>query len=335
MQLQLSIKIPSPATLIEHHHRIALIGSCFTEHMSTRLAQSKWRTLANPNGILFNPLSVVDALDSYVADRKYTTDQLFYLNELYNHWDFHTQFSNIDATAAAADMNASVHQAHEFLKDADWLIITLGSSYQYYDQHLEGEAYLVANCHRAPGQWFDKRLLSIDSIVSALRASLENLRTYNSKLKVIFTISPVRHIRDGVVENNRSKARLLEAVHTIVESMDEVYYFPAYELAIDILRDYRFYDIDMVHPNYACTQFIWEQFMQSFISVESQEIGKMMKEINTAYNHRTRFPETNAHAKFLYNYAQKILQLQQQYDYLDFSAELEYFKGENTKEQAN
>lgn len=326
MQLQLPIHIKAPQTLIEHQDKILLIGSCFTEHMSARLVQGKWRTLSNPNGILFNPLSVADAIHSYLEGRKYTVDQLFYLNELWNHWDFHSQFSNIHAETAAESMTNSIKQAHEFIQTADWIIITLGSSFQYFDQHIEGQCIPVANCHRAPGKWFEKRLLKIDEIINALQQALDAFIATNPKAKVIFTISPVRHIRDGVIENNRSKARLLEAVHTLVDEHSAFcYYFPAYELAIDVLRDYRFYDIDMVHPNYTCTQFIWEQFSQNYLSESAQSIWAIMREINTAYNHRTRFPETDAHKKFLNNYYQKIKKLQSAYDYLNFDEELAYF----------
>jgi hypothetical protein len=326
MQLQLSINFPYINPKIEHTDKILLVGSCFTEHMSSRLLQGKWNILANPNGILFNPLSVADAIRSYVENRIYTIDELFYWNELWQHWDFHSQFSNVDAEEAIISMNSSIEAAHNMIYDADWLIITLGSSFQYFDIH-QHNAIPVANCHRAPGQWFDKRLLSIETIVGALQKSLDFARSKNSKLKVLFTISPVRHIRDGVVENNRSKARLIEAVHSLVEqNQNFVFYFPAYELAIDVLRDYRFFDIDMVHPNYACTQYIWEAFTENCLSENAQTAYVKMKEVNTAFQHRTRFPNTLAHQKFLDSYAHKIEQLSQLYPYVNFTEELNYFK---------
>lgn len=324
MQLQLSLNFPSQTPKIEHHHKILLIGSCFTEHMSGRLAQSKWQTLANPNGILFNPLSVADAIESYIDGRRYDTSELFYLNELWQHWDFHSRFSHIDQQAAVDSMNASIKAAHDFIQQADWLIITLGSSYQYFDQHQDA-VVPVANCHRAPGQWFEKRLLSIETIVQTLQNALDKLLAINPNIRILFTISPVRHIRDGVVENNRSKARLLEAIHTLVDDNVQAFYFPAYELAIDVLRDYRFYDIDMVHPNYACTEYIWEQFVQHNMSEQAQALTKVMKEITTAFQHRTRFPETEAHKKFLLKYKTRVEELSQQYSYSNWEDELKYF----------
>ncbi len=327
MQLQLPIHIPSPTPLIEHRDRILLTGSCFTEHMSGRLAQAKWQTLANPNGILFNPLSVADALVSYIEQRVYTEDSLFYLNELWQHWDFHSRFSNVDKAAALEDINRSISDAHRFLESADWLIITLGSAYQYFDRHTDSREIPVANCHRAPGQWFEKRLLGTDVITRALQKTIEALRQFNPSLKIMFTISPVRHIRDGIIENNRSKARLLEAVHTLTEQNGACFYFPAYELAIDVLRDYRFYDIDMVHPNYACTQYIWEQFTDACMSEKAREIMMLMKDITTAFQHRTRFPDTRAHQQFLGAYSRKTAALVQAYPYVDLEAERAYFDG--------
>lgn len=327
MQLQLPIHIPSPTPLIEHRDRILLTGSCFTEHMSGRLAQAKWQTLANPNGILFNPLSVADALVSYIEHRVYTENSLFYLNELWQHWDFHSRFSNVDKAAALEDMNRSISSAHRFLESADWLIVTLGSAYQYFDRHTGSMEIPVANCHRAPGQWFKKRLLGTDVIIQALQKTIEALRQFNPSLKIMFTISPVRHIRDGIIENNRSKARLLEAVHTLTEQNGACFYFPAYELAIDVLRDYRFYDIDMVHPNYACTQYIWEQFTDTCMSEKAREIMMLMKDITTAFQHRTRFPDTRAHQQFLGTYSRKTAALVQAYPYVDLEAERAYFDG--------
>lgn len=329
MQLQLSINIPAPSTLIEHSDKILLIGSCFTEHMSTRLIQSKWQTLANPNGILFNPLSVADALNSYITRRTYTPEQLFYLNELWQHWDFHSRFSNTDRDIALNDMNESIADANRFLKTADWLIITLGSAYQYYDLHTGETAHPVANCHRAPGQWFEKRLLQTDTIIRSLQQTIDALKQFNPQLKITFTISPVRHIRDGVIENNRSKARLIEAVHTLCETQKDCFYFPAYELAIDVLRDYRFYDIDMVHPNYACTQYIWEQFTSACLSERAREAMVIMKDITTAFQHKTRFPDTKAHLKFLETYSRKVAQSLEQYPYADLTQETRYFSGQS------
>lgn len=322
MQLTLNLDIPPLPRPITYADKILLTGSCFTENMSERLAQHKFNILANPNGILFNPLSVADSINGYIDHIQYKPEDLFQLNELWNSWDHHTRFSDIDIDAALTRINNSQAEAADFTRSANWLVITLGSAFQYY---LKDNNRPVANNHRAPSQWFEKRLLSIEVIVDALWGMIKNLKNINPGVHILFTISPVRHIRDGVVDNNRSKARLIEAVHELCSRFDHAHYFPAYELVIDILRDYRFYDIDFVHPNYLATTMVWEHFVKSCISGHTQDVMKEVLDIATARNHRTRFPGTEAHKKFKASYKEKIENLLIRCPELDFSEELAYF----------
>ncbi len=362
MKFQLPINIPPLPRPIGYTDKVLLIGSCFTEHISGRLAGHKFKTLQNPHGILFNPLSVADSLLSYAQEKLYAESDLFFLNELWGSWAHHTRFSHIDKRAALEGINASQHEASNFVKEADWLIVTLGSAFQYFlkanipeaqlrARHSAGtgemlpgasqadrqqgsapelqptgdEGFPVANNHRAPAAWFEKRLLEIPVIVNALQKALAAIKAVNPEVRFLFTISPVRHIRDGVVDNNRSKARLIEAVHRICEDVPDCFYFPAYELVIDVLRDYRFYDIDMVHPNYAATESVWEAFVQACIAPAAWPAMEQVKEIVTAKNHRPRFPETAAHQQFLKNYARKVADLAAAHPYLDLSDEATYF----------
>jgi len=322
MQLTLTIDIPALPKPVTYSDSILLIGSCFTEHISERLAKHKFKVLSNPHGILFNPLSVANSLGSYIENRLYTEDGLFYLNELWNSWDHHTRFSNIEAAETLKQINHSQQEAATFIKKASWVIITLGSAFQY---HLVENGKPVANNHRAPAKWFEKKLLRAEEIVNALQNTLKKLYAINPSAQVLFTISPVRHIRDGVVDNNRSKARLIEAVHALCATYQNAHYFPAYELVIDVLRDYRFYDIDFVHPNYLATQFVWEQFAGSCIEPAAKIIMQQVLEIVTARSHRPRFPGTEAHRKFKEEYLTKTKQLLKQHPYLDMSEELRYF----------
>ena len=322
MQFMLPLDIPPLPKPITYTDNILLIGSCFTEHIYDRLQQHKFRVLSNPHGILFNPLSVAGSLEGYIDGRQYSEKELFYLNELWNSWDHHTRFSNIDKDAALKGINQSQSDAAEFVKKADWVIITLGSAFQYY---LKDSGKPVANNHRAPAQWFEKRLLQTDHIINALNNMLRKLFEVNPFVRVLFTISPVRHIRDGVVANNRSKARLIEAVHTLCEQQEKAHYFPAYELVIDILRDYRFYDIDFVHPNFPATTFVWEHFVKSCIDPSVHDVMQQVQEIVTARSHRSRFPETDAHKKFKESYVMKTASLMNKYPYLDLSEEMRYF----------
>jgi hypothetical protein len=227
-------------------------------------------------------------------------------------------------------INDSQLQAHDFLKGSDWLIMTLGSSFSYRlteesDKAGSSTGEGVANCHRAPSQWFNKYLLSIDETISLLDNAYHRLKLFNPKLKIIFTISPVRHIRDGVIENNRSKARLIEAVHHTVNKFPDLHYFPAYELVIDVLRDYRFYDIDMVHPNYPATEFVMEKFRESFIDEESQQLMDEIRKIVIARKHKAFQPETNAHKTFLKTNLEKVKDLQAKFPFLDLADEVSYF----------
>lgn len=318
----LNPSFPSLPKQITYTDKILLTGSCFTEHIHDRLAQHKFSVLGNPHGILFNPLSVASGIDSYIAGKTYREDDLFYLNELWNSWDHHTRFSHPDKQEALASVNRSQEMAADFIRQAGFVIITLGSAFQYY---LKENNRPVANNHRAPGQWFDKRLLEITHITDTLAHTLEDLFRLNPGVQVLFTISPVRHIRDGVTDNNRSKARLLEAVHTLCDRYEQVHYFPAYELVIDVLRDYRFYDIDMVHPNYAATSFVWEQFTELCLSPETKPVMKEVRDIATARNHRPRFPDTQAHRQFRADYAAKIRSLITRYPFLQLQEELDYF----------
>lgn len=322
MQSMLSLNIPLLPRPITYTDNILLIGSCFTEHISDRLQHHKFKVLSNPHGILFNPLSVAASIDSYIDGKQYKPEELFYLNELWNSWDHHTRFSDINKESALAGINKSQTDAATYIKDADWVIITLGSSFQYY---LKETGKPVANNHRAPAQWFEKRLLPIATITEALTTTLSKLFDASPTANVLFTISPVRHIRDGVTENNRSKARLIEAVHTLCERDDRVFYFPAYELLIDVLRDYRYYDIDLVHPNYPATSHVWERFTHSCISPATHGLMQQVHEIMTARAHRPRFPQTEAHKKFKRGYADNVAELMAKYPYLDLEAELKYF----------
>jgi len=330
MDLLLKIDLNKLEPPISYGNKIMFIGSCFTEHIGNALAESKFSVLQNPNGILFGPDSVCKSLLSYIENKKYTQEDLFQLNEVWNSWQHHSRYSNINADDAIRIINESQQQAHDFLKKADWLIITLGSSFSYrltQQANLASESISngVANCHRAPANWFEKDMLTIDETSSMLEDCLKRLKAFNPNLKFIFTVSPVRHIRDGVVENNRSKARLIEAVHYITTKFESAHYFPAYELVIDVLRDYRFYDIDLVHPNYPATEFVLEKFAENCIDDKSRELMQEVKKIVIARKHKAFQPATKAHQQFLINHFEKAKELQLKYPFLNLGDEISYF----------
>jgi len=328
-------KLPAP---IRYKDKILLVGSCFTEHIGNSLEELKFSVLQNPNGILFDPDSVCKSLLSYIQNKKYNENDFFQLNDVWHSWQHHSHYSHINLQEAVRIVNGSQQTAHEFLKQADWIIITLGSSFSYrlteqaiktteYSQTPPLGGWGVSNCHRAPAQWFDKHLLAIDEIISAFDNCMQQLFHFNSKLNVIFTVSPVRHIRDGVTDNNRSKARLIEAVHHLVNKFDSIHYFPAYELVIDVLRDYRFYDADLVHPNYMATGYVLEKFAESCIHEQALELMAEIKKIVIARKHRAFQPDTNAHEQFLKTYFERAVSLQEKFPYLDLREEINYFAG--------
>ncbi|TCJ19220.1 GSCFA domain-containing protein [Flaviaesturariibacter flavus] len=332
MELMLPVNIPDPGVRLHPGASILSIGSCFTEHIGTALQELKFRVLQNPSGILFDPVSVCRSLQSYLQPQPYSEADVFYLNEAWHSWNHHGRFSGTDRDAVIGSLNAAQAEAHEFLKSAGWLIITLGSSFSYRlaDEDTRPAQPLaagggVANCHRAPAGWFRKHLLTIDETVSALDNTLHMLFRFNPALRIIFTISPVRHIRDGVVENNRSKARLLEAVHHLVGKFDKLYYFPSYELVVDILRDYRFYAEDLVHPNYLATGFVLEHFLKTYVSEEDRKLLEEIRRLNIARKHKPSFPDTEAHQKFLAAHLEKATRLQATWPSLDFQKEIQYF----------
>ena len=215
-----------------------------------------------------------------------------------------------------------------FLKGTDYVFITLGSAWVYTLTEKAAQAKIgsvAANNHKAPADWFYRRLMTPEEVLRVLDNIIHRLFLFNSKLKVIFTISPVRHLREGVVENNRSKAVLIQAVHHLVDKFDRLYYFPAYELVIDDLRDYRFYAEDLVHPNYFATQYVWEKFVDACMDEKTKALMEEIHSINLAYQHKPFNQSSEQHKKFLQSYLQKAKNLQEQHTYLDFSKEIEFF----------
>ena len=330
VKFKLDLSVKPTSNSIQYQHKTFLIGSCFTENMGIKLQHHLFDTLENPHGILFNPVSVQNALTDYVNNKDYTASDLFLLNEVWNSWHHHSRFSGVTQQAALEKINTSIQKAHTYLKSANHLVITLGSAwiYELTDQALGKAGLIVANNHKAPSNWFTKRLLKPEELLNKLQELTSILFAFNPNLQIIFTISPVRHLREGLVENNRSKAVLIQAVHDLVESTKQVTYFPAYELVIDDLRDYRFYAEDLVHPNYAATTYVWEKFVGSYMKPETQVIMKQVAELQLAANHKPFFEGSLEHQKFLQSCLAKSEQLQQKYPQLPLQNHLQFFKSQ-------
>lgn len=329
MKFHLEFDIKKITTHIHHRHTLLLMGSCFTENIGEKLRRHKFTTLENPNGILFNPVSVAEAIHSYINNRQIAVTDVFQHNETWHSWKHHSRFSGITAEDCVAKINASTANAHAYLKQTDYLLITLGSAWVYTltDQAaIAEEGSVAANNHKAPANWFARRLMTATETFEIINVMLQQLTLFNPRLHVIFTISPVRHLREGVIDNNRSKAVLIQAVHQLVEQTEQTCYFPAYELVIDDLRDYRFYAEDLVHPNYQATQYVWKKFTEACMNEETRSLMKEIAEINLACQHKPFNPSTTQHRHFLSSYQTKARLLKEKYPYLDLENEISYFE---------
>ena len=307
--------------------RILLVGSCFTEQIGKKLAANKFKILENPNGILFNPVSIAKAIRSYTKENVFSENDLFYYNELWASRAHHTRFSHPEKLQALQNINTELKRAADFIKTADWILITLGSAFVYEWKDIKPKKNyenVAANCHKIPTDKFSRRLLNPSEIVTVLKDMQQSVQSVNPTAKFIFTVSPVRHLREGFIENNRSKAALIHAVHKLTNNLDS-FYFPAYELIIDDLRDYRFFAEDLVHPNYAATNYVWEKFLTAVIDEASQQLMKEINEINAAVNHKPFNPSSTSHKKFLQINFEKVVMLSQKYPHLDLSNELLFF----------
>ena len=321
MDFRLEFDPPSLSKKIDLDEKIMLVGSCFTEHVYNYLVASKFQAIQNPNGILFNPISIANALNRYIDNTLISSDELFEHNGLWNHWDFHSNLSCTTREESLHRMNETINVANSFLKQAQWLIVTLGSGYIYERQGGD----IVANCHKMPVSGFIKRMLDPEEIVSTYTTIIEELKKFNHNINIIFTISPVRHLRDGFVENNRSKSVLIHAVDKLTRIHEHIHYFPSYELVVDDLRDYRFYAEDMVHPNYLATRYVWEKFCVAAINGRSREVMKELDQLNMAFQHKPLHPDSAEHRKFKNKFKEIAHSLASRFQSLDLTKEINHF----------
>lgn len=320
MEFRLAFDPPAFQQKINIHDKIIMVGSCFTDHIYAYFSTYKFNCLDNPHGTLFNPISIFKSIEQYIDNNKIIQEDLFNQNGIWNHWDFHSKVSDYEKEMALNRMNTAISTGHDFLKKSNWLIITLGSGFVYEYQ----EQFIVANCHKVPAANFSKRMLSIKEIEEAFKCLYLKIKALVPDLKIVFTISPVRHLRDGFVENNRSKSILIHTVSNLINDED-IFYFPSYELIIDDLRDYRFYAEDMVHPNYQSTQYVWEKFCIACIDGKTRAFMKELDQLNNAIKHKPMHPNSNEHLKFMEKFKQIALDLSTRFPELNWNKELAHF----------
>ena len=333
LKFKLTLASKRSENSIGYRDQLFLIGSCFSENMGAKLNTHLFKVFENPHGVLFNPISVAQSLSDCINHKQYAEADLFQLNEVWNSWNHHSRYSGITPKDAVEKINNSITKAHAFLKTADHIVITLGSAwvYQLNSQSPFTAGQVVANNHKAPAAWFDKALMKPDALVLLLNKMVKDLLQFNAHLQIIFTISPVRHLREGLVENNRSKAVLIQAVHEIVETSKQTAYFPSYEYVIDDLRDYRFYAEDLVHPNYAASNYVWEKWVETYMNEETQNIMKQVAELQLAMQHKPFFAGSTQHKEFLQNCIAKSERLLSHYPYLSLNDQVQFFKQEIAK----
>lgn len=328
MKFKLTLDAKPSKYPIEYGDKLMLIGSCFTENIGAKFKTYLFELSENPYGILFNPVSVMNALTEIMEIRKYQSDDLFQHNELWHSWNHHSRFSAIEKNAAVESINHTIVEAYHFLKSANRLVITLGSAWLY---HLTNEAPLgkcqvVANNHKGPINWFFKSLMQPNTLLENLQDLVSRLHAFNPNLHIVFTISPVRHLREGLIENNRSKAVLIHAVHELISQSNQVDYFPAYEYVMDDLRDYRFYAEDLVHPNFAASGYVWDKLVETYMEPKTQAIMKQIAELQLAMNHKPFFIGSVEHQKFLQSCIHKTETLMAAHPALSLQDHLAFFK---------
>lgn len=325
MELTTKISIPKSNHTIDYHSRIISFGSCFAENMGEKLEYFKFQTSTNPFGILFHPLAIEKIITSALSEKQFTEKDIFFHNERWYCFDVHSDLSNEDKKKFIKQLNTTLLETKKALLDATHCIITLGTAWVY---RFKKTNQVVANCHKVPQKEFEKHLLSIEKIETSLENSIAILRKINPNITFIFTISPVRHLKDGFVENQRSKAHLISALQQVLTQKNSPLlwggdgggdYFPSFEIMMDELRDYRFYAEDMLHPSSVAINYIWQHFVETQISEEVFPTMKEVESIQRDLNHIPFHKKSKAHLAFLSQLDEKIHQLQKKYKHIHFS----------------
>ena len=314
MKLQTNIPLQKVSPQIDYQSRLLLLGSCFAQNIGKKLGHYKFQQLQNPLGILFQPKAIEKMILMAVKNEDFKEKDIFFHNERWHGFDAHSKLSNSNKAQLLLELNKGLQKTRDYLQEATHIILTLGTAWAY--RYLKTDQ-LVGNCHKVPQQEFSKELLTAKAVIESIEELMAGIRSLNSNAAVIFTISPVRHLKDGFVENQRSKAHLISAVHHSLKA-DSVYYFPAYEIMMDELRDYRFYKEDMVHPNELAINYIWEHFKKCWISADEIKIMEKVDEVQKGLRHMPFNSDSEQHRKFVKSLEEKIVYLQKVYPHMQF-----------------
>lgn len=319
MQFRTQIPISKSNNPIDYNSKVLSIGSCFAENMAEKFDYFKFQNETNPFGIIFNSVSIEKLFKRVFKEELFEEKDVFFHNERWHSFEVHSDLSNSDRQELLETLNKAVTETHKKLKEATHIIITLGTSWIY--RNMESDE-VVANCHKVPQKQFSKELLSVEEIQKSIQNTIESIEALNPNINFIFTISPVRHIKDGFVENQLSKSHLFTALHQVLKTHNSKLithnYFPSYEIMMDELRDYRFYNEDMLHPNQIAIDYIWKLFSENFISQDSFSLMQEVEEIQKSLRHRSFNPESEQHQKFLAKLQQKIRILENKISHIKF-----------------
>jgi len=303
--------------VIDHQSGILLLGSCFSENIGNKLAEYKFPVSINPFGILYNPESIAQSIEMIINNKSFCSNDLFEQNGVFKSFYHHSRFSDVDENTCLKNINTSISTAHKHLKKSKLLLLTFGTAWVY---QLNKTKQIVSNCHKVQAKYFDRFKLSTHQIINRYKELILRIQAINPEIQIIFTVSPVRHLKDGAAENQLSKATLIMASHQLVNDIDNCFYFPSYEIMMDDLRDYRFYNDDMVHPSAVAVNYVWDKFCDYAVSNNSQKLMTDINKITQAINHRPFNPETEAHQKFLKKTLRKMKTLEEKFN-LDYSIE--------------
>ena len=324
MDLYTRISIPKAPFAFSYTEQTVLLGSCFAENIGKKLEENKFKTDLNPFGTLYNPSSIAEAIRMLLHPERFTGDDLFRHEGVYHSFSHHSRFSSPSETECLENINGRLFSSAEIIRKARRMIITLGTAWVY---RLRSTGKIVSNCHKLPEKMFDRQMLPVDEITAEWKSLLLSLWEQNPELKILFTVSPIRHWKDGAHGNQLSKATLLLAVEQLQKDFPEqTAYFPAYEIMMDELRDYRFYADDMLHPSLQAVEYIWERFTETMLSRETQAILKEWKDIQKAINHKPFQPESEAYKHFISQTLLKMERLNEKFPYFDMTNEIAVIK---------
>ncbi|GGI56925.1 GSCFA domain-containing protein [Winogradskyella haliclonae] len=319
MNLQTKILLqPERFNQIDYNSKVLLLGSCFSENIGEKFNYFKFQNLVNPFGILFHPLAIEKLITNAINQKEYTEKDIFSHNEQWYCYDAHSRLSASNKEEILSQLNQSIQETYSFLQEATHVVITLGTSWVY--RHIETDQF-VANCHKVPQKKFLKELLSVNQISESLDAIVSLVTSVNPNAQFIFTVSPVRHVKDGFVENTQSKSHLITAIHQLLSFRAQprnLTYFPSYEIVMDELRDYRFYKEDMLHPNQLSIDYIWEKFVSVWIYQNSEAIMDEVDTIQKGLAHKPFNPNSEEHQKFLLRLQEKREALEHKFAHITF-----------------